>query len=214
MGLTVVTHVDPRAPRNMERCRDTVSDALPRGAQHRIIECAAESHLDYASARFQALQLDQYVVFVDDDDYISIDSLEICSAAIQSSQAGLAFTNEVIVRPTGQIDRVSHAVSYEEIGVSVQKIHHMAMFRSQAVSERAFRAGVYHCCGIDWAMRAEAALLHDAVHVPIDAYFWVHHEHQHHKSPKVLDAARQNIPKLGLEIRSWSDRTGPVPVWR
>lgn len=213
MGLTVVTHTNPKKTRDISKCLESVKAALPENARHEVIELATATAIEYAQARHKTMLLDDIVVFVDDDDYIAPDSLWMCLEAINKTDAGLAFTNEVIVAPDLTERIVSHSTKYELIGITTQIIHHMAMFRTKCVTSKSLDLAVKFECGIEWAMRSQAAFAQGAVHVPIPGYYWVHHAGQHHKDPEVLRVARKNLDQVGSEIRSWSDRKGAVPVW-
>src|ERR1035437_6197625 len=134
--LTVVTHTCKKWNRDLTQCLTSVDEALPKNAKHLIIELDA-SYENFQEARFEVLQLDEIIVFVDDDDYISKDSLNLCLQALEETGAGLAFTDEVLVGIDGREQHHNcRSVNYDMIHYSPQVIHHMAMMRTAAVSSR------------------------------------------------------------------------------
>lgn len=212
MGLTVVTHTMKSWGRDISKCIESVEKAMPAGGKHVIIDLD-ECPQDYQKARYKALELDEFVAFVDDDDYISEESLELCLKAIRETHAGISFTNEVMVNIDGSTTRNCRSVNYNMLPLHPQIIHHLTMLRTSAVSTKPIELALKHNCGIEWMMKADAALSQGAIHVPMDGYYWVQHAKQWHKNPDWQNNFIRNIRTLGNEIRTWSDKTGAIPVW-
>jgi hypothetical protein len=211
-SLTVVTHTCGVWNRDLTRCLASVNEALPKNAKHLVIELDAR-YENFQEARFEAIKLDEFIVFVDDDDYISKDSLQLCLQALEDTGAGLAFTDEVLVGIDG---REQHhncgSINYDMIRCSPQVIHHMAMMRTSAMSSRSIELARKYKCGIEWIMKADAASK-GAIHVPIDGYFWVQHLNQHSRTPVWQTAFRNNLRLIGKELSNWNTLAGKIPSW-
>lgn len=213
MSLTVITHTCKSWNRDITKCLDSVKEALPKNAKHLIIELDKDdSYEKFQEARFNSIKFDEVVVFVDDDDYISKDSLKLCLQALEETGAGLAFTDEVIIGLNGKEQHNSRHVNYDMIKCSPQVIHHMSMMRTSAVGSRSIELARKHKCGIEWIMKADAASK-GAIHVPIDGYFWVQHREQYSKTLKWQEAFRNNIHLIGKELSNWNTLTGKIPSW-
>lgn len=212
MGLTVVTHTMKSWGRDISKCIDSVAAAMPVGGKHVIIDLDDHPH-DYQEERYKALQLDEYVAFVDDDDYISKDSLRLCLEAIKATDSGIAFTDEVVINIDGSRTLNSRRINYNMLPLHPQIVHHLTMIRTSAVSTKPIELALKHNCGIEWMMKADAALHHGAIHVPIEGYFWVQHAKQWHKNADWQNNFIRNTRILGNEIRTWGNKTGAIPVW-
>jgi len=212
MGLTVVTHTMKSWGRDISKCVESVAAAMPLGGKHAIIDLDTCPQ-DYQKARYEALKLDEYIVFVDDDDYVSVDSLKLCFDAINKTGAGIAFTNEVMINVDGSKTINNRQVNYNMLPLHPQIVHHMTMIRTTAVSTKPIELALKHNCGIEWMMKADAALHHDAIHVPIEGYFWVQHAKQWHRNSEWQNNFIRNIRTVGNEIRTWGNKTGAIPVW-
>jgi hypothetical protein len=172
--LTVVTLTRNERPNLLARCKESVKAAMPAGGKHCVIECLS----DFANTRFMASQIDEFVAFVDDDDTIHPDSLKLCLLALKSTGFGLAVTNEIMVNLEGKlIQHLRGEKSYGGISKHPRTIHHLCVFRSNAVDHKALELNTQFGIGIDWFIKASAALKYGAVHVQIDGYSWTQHEH-------------------------------------
>ncbi len=213
--LTVVTHTMKSWNRDLSKCIQSVKDALPSNSKHVIIEL--DDGLDYAGfqeLRFEALKLGEVIVFVDDDDYISKDSLTLCMQALNSVKAGIAFTDEVRMGDKG-IEKVNkYSATYDMISIHPQVIHHMTAIRTCAVTDRAIKLAQKHECGIEWIMKAEAALTMGAIYVPINGYYWVQHDAQYSKSTELQEKYRSSMTQIGIELRTWGNKTGDIPTYK
>lgn len=212
MKLTIVTHTCPKWGRDIARCVDSVSAALPAGSTHEIIEMNDPSI--FQKMRFDALSLGDIIVFVDDDDYISPDSLGLCLAAMGHNDIGLAFTNEVIVQADGSKRHNDRKVSYDMACIHPQIIHHMTAINTKYVTQKSMDLALKYNCGIEWIMKVEAAFNGSAIHIPIDGYYWVQHHDQHHRDRNWQSLFAQNTRKISNVLKSWNTRKGEIPVFK
>lgn len=210
MSLAVVTHTNVRWRRDLTRCVKSVADALPANSKHIIIELDTD-YDGFIEARYEAMGFADIIVFVDDDDYISKQSLELCLAALNETQAGMAYTREMTVFSDGLQRLGPTCTHYADFARSPSAIHHMAAVRSSAVTERSIALARCYGCGIEWIMKAEAALTQGAVHVPHVGYFYVQHPEQ--VSRGISERFARAIKPIGDELRSWRGRTGLIPVF-
>lgn len=216
--LTVVTHTNPNSGRDLSRCIESVKAALPpTGARHVIINVENDENSRSAlmQARWDARELDEYICFVDDDDYISQDSLIKTFAAIRVQQAGVAFTNEVLVDKAGKVlSRNDQVKMFEHIPLTPLIIHHLAIMKTSYLTDEVKVLADQYTMSIEWIMKARCALEGGAIHVPIDGYFWVQHDDQHHKITAWQEAFRKNCPLLTPKLRSWAKFAGPIPQYK
>ncbi len=147
------------------------------------------------------MRLADIIVFVDDDDYISKESLSLCVAAMADNDVGLAYTRERVLRNDGFHCLNYLCRNYEDIYRSPSAIHHMAAVRSSAVTERSLALAAKWGCGIEWIMKAEAALTQGAIHIPHTGYFYVQHPGQ--VSHVVGKQFTKAIKPIGDAFRSW-----------
>lgn len=210
-GLTVVTHTNPSSGRDISKCVESVKAALPPHSRHLIIDTEPSV---FREARYEAMQHDEVVVMVDDDDHISPDSLKLCLQALNDTGAGLAFTYEVMVRRDGTQICNQRRVSYSMMTNHPQVVHQLCAIRTSCVTSRSIEtARRYHGLGIEWIMKTEAGIFHDAVQIPIKGYFWVQHPGQLHLTNSWQEGVRLNLKAVSTEMRAWSDRTDMIPVY-
>jgi len=214
-NLTVVTHTMTSWGRDISKCVESVRAALPPGANHMVIDLDTYAG-DFNHARYDALSLNEYVAFVDDDDYISPESLTLCLEAITNAHAGIAFTDEVVVLADGRNHVNSGTINYNKISISPHSIHHLSLIRSSAVSKDALDIAVEFGSGIEWLIKSSAAMNGGAIHVPIAGYYWIQHDGQYHRTPAVQQQYKDNIRRIGNKIREWQsdkNRNGIIPTY-
>ena len=209
MTVAVVTHTHEHWQRDMTRCVNSVDAALPDGCEHIVIGLDTD-YDGFIEARYAALKLADIIIFVDDDDYISPESIRLCLAALAATDAGLAYTRESLVFSDGNQLNSAVCTHYEAISRSPSAIHHMAAIQSSAVTERSIILAREYGCGIEWIMKAEAALTQGAIHIPHTGYYYVQHQGQ--VSHAVSERFAKAIKPISDELRSWRGRTGSIPV--
>lgn len=177
MGLTVVTHRIKNSTRDMTKCIESVNAALTDGMTHKVIEIP-KGHLDLIYARFNAMYLDDFIVFVDDDDFISKDSLKNCYNALVNSSVGFVYTKEIQVLNTGKMIISPVSLLYSDLIKHPGSIHHMTAFRTSCITEKSLQvalAAKYELTA--WVMKLEAAK-YGAIHIPEVGYYYVRHDKQ------------------------------------
>ena len=212
MSLTVVTQTNTDWNRDLTKCIESVEAALPPGAKHVIIKCDSD-YDKFMQVRYNSMKLDDYVVFVDDDDYISPDSLILAQEALIKTDAGFAFTNEVKVYEDGKIVPSIFTKNYNLISAHPQMIHHMCVYNTKYVTERSIECALRHGRGIEWIIKVDAASNAGAIHVPIVGYYWVQHAEQHHKLDTIRRLYANNMEQIQKELSSWNTKTDKIPVW-
>lgn len=213
LGLTVVTHTNSRLGRDIRRCVESIRNALPENAKHIIIEHDG-SFDSYLIARHDAMKLDDVVVFVDDDDYISEDSLKLCMEALNANDVGIAFTREIKVMENGNHRRNKNPVHHSEICNHPETIHHMVAYRTKYISKRSLDLSLKYGCGIEWTTKADAALAAGAIFIPVDGYYWVQHENQHHKIPEIQNKFKNNLIHMSEEMKKWINEDSEILIWK
>jgi hypothetical protein len=87
-----------------------------------------------------------------------------------------------------------------DIGMHPRSAHHLAVFRRDVVPDEVFGVAKREGIGLDWLMRASAAMLGGAVHVPMVGYHWRRHGTQFSKVTHAEPYARA-IPALRRYLR-------------
>lgn len=212
MGLTVVTHSNKLYKRDLTKCIESVAMALPVNARHVIVDCNS-NYSDFIKARYDALQLDDIIVFVDDDDYISKDSLTHCVAALANTTAGISFTREIKVNTDGTHQANTAPIYCRRMADTPEIVHHMTAIRTSCVSDRSLLLSTKYDIGIEWIIKVDAAFSHGAVHVPIDGYFWVQHAAQHHRDVVRQQLHRAHTPSVRAAMLEWGINFDKIQTW-
>lgn len=209
--ITVVTHHNPHRDIDVTRCIQSVNAALQPGDKHIFIECDGKNYADFAKARFDALKLGDYVCFVDDDDYISIDALSIARRCIiDNPNVGLYFTRES-KDFRGDIIQCKAGDSYECLVKSATAIHHLSIFNTKYLNKECLDVAIQAECGIEWALRCWMALQHGAIHIPIEGYFHVLHDQQ--ISLLMPKYYRQSFSFFKGVFAGWQKHYGQIPTY-
>ncbi len=213
MKLAVVTHTNRAWARDLSQVTKSVNSALPENSCYEIIELD-DGFDNFIEARHAAMALGDIVVFVDDDDYISADSLHLVKQAIEKTNVGVAYTREVIIRADGVHSVVTPTLNYGMIHIHPQIIHHMSAINTQFVTKRSYDTSTQYQCGIEWTMKTDAIGHAGAIHVPVDGYYWIQHKNQNHKIPSVQVAYTTGMRNMRQTIGSWIKQTGVIPTYQ
>ena len=208
LTLTVVTHTSKEMGRDISKCVESIEKALVPGCTHKIINLNLGKDI-FTHARYEAFQLDDIVVFADDD-YISENSLQLCLDAMNGTSAGIVFTNQIKVQINGSEVKNKIDLSYNTPCKDPESIHHMTAYRSSAVSIRSLELSLKHKCSIEWTTKVDAAFSAGAIYVPVVGYYWVQHAHQ---TQSEITAHRLGMPLVKEEFEKWVRPTGIIPTW-
>lgn len=210
MSLTVVTHTRGDRPEWLRRCCASVEQQLPAGAQHRVILCEAQ---DLADARWAALELDEFVAFVDDDDWVVNDSLSLCHQALLTTGAGLAFTGEQRVDVKGNpLHEVVHpSLRLSMLALHPRVAHHLAMIRTSSI-DPVVRTWAEECGGgVEWMIRTSAAFATGAQYVPVTGYCWTQHPGSYSRTPQWEQAYARNQLTMSNHLFTLLKKDQAVP---
>src|SRR5512139_3105677 len=94
--LTAITFTAGDRPAWLRACCKSVEEQKFTGLQHAIIHC--EFKRDWTRLRLEALQFDEFIAFVDDDDIVLENSLQLCLRAIKETGCGVVFTRQCLIR--------------------------------------------------------------------------------------------------------------------
>jgi hypothetical protein len=174
--LTVITLTNGKRSEWLEKCCDSINSFLPKTAKHLIVQCKNYEETD--TQRLISLNHSKYITFVDDDDWIINDSLNICLDLIKSKQLGLVFTDEIIINKNG-LEQPPHGgrgkLFYSDLINKISTAHQLAIYKTDPVLEE-LRLNPLNCSSrIEYWMKAVAGLREGALHVPINGYCWRHH---------------------------------------
>lgn len=211
LSLTVVTHSNVNYQRDTSRCIASVRAALTGACKHVVIPLVTDNN-GFMQARYDALKLGDVIAFVDDDDTITPDALALCLDALNKYPVGVAFTDCTIVCADGQERRAAPCQGYGDIASRPSALHHLVAIRTSAVTPRALALAQQYGCGIEWIMKAEAALTQGAVHIPKVGYHYVRNlpTPQRSRSDAISQAYRAGIGPIGEVLKGWTVVTGGI----
>jgi len=205
-GLAVVTltRFEPERAKWLHECKASV-----RGFEHLVID----GRMQFQETRWRAAHAAEYVAWVDDDDRVVGDALQQCVRALDETGAGVAFTHEARIDADGRTITNPHPwrdVTLRDVAMHPQALHHLAVVRASALApeilEHAQRIGI----GIDWLMRACAALCHGAVRVPVIGYEWRQHARAESQSEHWATAYHDAMPALRAVTKKWLKHDAPI----
>lgn len=198
MKLAVHTLTHNRWPRWNRESMRSVAQGLPDYATHSIIECYG----NFQAARWEALQLGEFVAAVDDDDRLVDDALDLCVHALEMTGAGIAFTYEAQIDANGVNLPVRFGPrTYLDVAMHPRGIHHLAVMRRACLDPRLIEYAEGFGFGIDWLTKAWCALKYGAVQVPVVGYEWRRHQGGlSHQQEAVFTQRVHNMRELTL---SW-----------
>lgn len=168
---------------------------LEPGDFHLIVQTT-----DLMMSRWQSLSLGEVICWVDDDDYVMNDAIPRCKRALEQIDAGIAFTNEKIAHDLAKRD----VRMYSDVATIPSAIHHLAMFRTALMNQCVHEDYLEVGAGLEWLMKGYVALKHNAVHVPIDGYFWTQSPQQHSKTPKWINDYSEKFGAIQAKLRSYA----------
>jgi len=215
--LTAITFTAGNRIPWLRQCSASIAKQRFEGLQHVVVDCHLKS--DWLGLRLKVLDLDNFVAFVDDEDIVMNDSLALCLRALEQTGCGVAFTRQRLMSADGEIGHVygMPPPTLADIVRMPQGIHHLAVMRRDAIDMGQLREVAQHLphgAGIDWAIRANAAALGGAVHVPIDGYGWRRHPGQWHHSKEWKEAFQSGLPRLRETMLSWFKSPGDrIATW-
>jgi hypothetical protein len=199
VGLTIITNTAGNRPRQLEQCCDAVSDMLPPGANHKVIHAN-----DFHAMRWAALDVDDVVAWVDDDDLVTGDSIRRCWDAMQHTGAGLVFTWEQIV--PGRSQRYNVLTHTRQIIEHPRAAHHLAMFRTAGVRPECRTLTEKYGVGLEWFMKASAACSHaGAVQLPYIGYIWRDHGKNYSRQQRYNAQYASKRIAMSREMDAWCD---------
>lgn len=214
LGLTVVTHTDSKSRKDISRCIESVNAALIENSNHLIIDIGKVNLPDFINKRYDAMSLNDIIIFVDDDDYVTPESLRVCVDALRETGAGIAFTQETSVRQDGTFSSIRKKPrTNAAICTSPTVIHHMTAYRTKYVTDRALTLSTQVECGIEWIMKADALARAGSVHIPLMCYYWVQHSEQYSRLPSIVSSYRQKIAHVSAELNTWGIGDTAIPDW-
>jgi len=207
--LAVVTHTNPHVNRDIKRCVDSVAAALPDGAKHFIVDCFSKD--DLPQARVDAMSLGDFVCFVDDDDYITPESLKMCYNTLLMSTYGVVFTQEARVTDNREVISDT-AKTYEDVLKGPRIMHHMSMIRTSAITARGMELAKQAFVGVEWVLKVDAGFNKGIVHIPVVGYYWCQHAQQGHRNTAYNIYEQQ--AKIKEEMRTWVRPAGKIAIMK
>ena len=206
MGLTVVTHIRPGAPSKwFDASKESVQRQLPTGARHVIIEAD-----DLNAARFAALELDDIICFLDDDDLVINNGLNLCYDAM--SDYDLVFTDEELVDEGGAVIHSAQRSNLSTLDLvsNVRTAHHLSMFRT-ALAKDCYHIFEKHQACSDWIIKARVGTAGRPGHLPIVGAQWRQHATSHSKNTQHQEKYSSEVSGLTKDMKRWVAKSSLIP---
>jgi hypothetical protein len=167
----VLTLTKGERPILLEQCKRSVALALPPGARHQVQVCPSLD--DFAVSRIASLSQAKRVAFVDDDDTIHPNGLNVCMQALDESHCGLAHTSHVLMNGDKVQNTYGGPRTYRQIASDPRAIQQLTVIETASVDLHKVK-WLYnkHQLEIDWIIRAAAALSSDSIHIDMIGYYW------------------------------------------
>lgn len=198
MKLAVITFTNGQRAKWLELTSKSISDCLPPDSEHIILQC--KSPKDLEPMRLECLKIAKYITFVDDDDLVVNNSLINCLNVLETTNVGVAFTDEQQVDTLGNplsTDLIIRSgITYRDVSKHPTFIHHLAMINTQAVPSEIITYSNEIGIGAEWLIKASAALTNKAIHVKQIGYQWRQHDSSHHNSNQWVNGYTSSMTKL------------------
>lgn len=185
--LAVVTHTNHERQEWFEESKASVERSLASvahlvDAKHHVIYCPSVEELQ--AYRWKATELADFIVFVDDDDYIIDDALFQCvNALLDNPEAAVAFTNERYIDSDGNTMENPHpeqrVLTYSDMAFAAQTCHHLCLIRTSMIDKHAKHLSEALGWGGEWMLKASAGIRRGAIHIDMDGYAWRRHQGSH-----------------------------------
>jgi hypothetical protein len=154
--------------------------------------------------KWEALQIAEYVAFVDDDDLVEPWALDSCVKALDESGAGLAFTYEKRIDESGStLSQDNRPLQLHDIFCHPRAAHHLSVLRRSSLEVKAIEAAENFGCGIDWFAKACATANLGAVQILKVGYQWRIHSGSYSQSTSEESSFKNNISKMRQLARTW-----------
>lgn len=215
--LFIVTHVNVNREVDRSRCFRSVEKAMVGlDVEWNIIRLDCKSHEEFLTERHKSIENRQgFVVFVDDDDWLEpIAIYDLLRAIEKNHNVGIVYTDEnhAFINDGIIANKIlSKAGScYEDLFYSASRIHHLCAINSAYITQESLILALSSGCGIEWAMKAEAALQHGAMYIPKPHYnYLIHNDRVTSKVNVNFNRCKEIfLPKF----TEWQKYFGKIPV--
>lgn len=175
MKRAVVTLVRKGGDPYLDEC---IASVRASGNPHIIQECGDE----WGQVLYQMKDIADSVAWVDSDDYVYPEVMNKAFELMEETQVGVVYTDEELVRDGKILFKRTGSKSVDEFRKAPFAIHHLAITRKGAVSERALKCINQMHTVYDWPIRLDAAVNFGTKHLPKVGYVWRRHKEQETQS--------------------------------
>lgn len=151
-------------------CRSVVKQWSPD--KYSIIECPTRYAL--FSQRISCIDRHQFTTFVDDDDIVINDSINVCMNVIDRTRVGVVATNQLLCDIGLQVTRAESLTVqklYENVVKTPQELHHLTVLNRDYLDKNWLLEQLPLVGSLfDWLLRISLSYVGGAVHVPIHGY--------------------------------------------
>lgn len=204
----VVTLWDGKHEHFHEMCKASVKESR---VDHLVVRAGDDWQVVLHSLRNEA----DLIAWVDADDIVYPGAINKALDLLESTNAGLVYTDEAMIDGNGTILQESgpKARTLFDLASHPNAVHHLHCTRKYAISNRPldihFRLGAM----VDWSMKVDAAANAGMAHIPEVGYGWRLHGEQITSKPGFQREYQAKIQPIRQELRSWVCTTlNGIPV--
>lgn len=181
------------------------------GCKHKIVVCSKPT--DFNRLRYESSLCDEFVAFVDDDDVIAENALQICVDKLLIHDADLMFTDEYLLWEANEslTDGRRGRRTYEEIASSPIAAHHLVTYKSSMIQSLCLDMANEFNIGIEWFITNCCMRNGKTIHIPLALYTWTQRYNQHNKVNNILFNGQFSKMKKTI-AQVWDTPKGLVPV--
>lgn len=210
MTLKILTSTRGDKPNILAQCQAAVEAVKTHEMEHKILVTPVFE--EWARSKFREVLDSDFTAFVDDDDEV-LDALPEAFEVMKANDVGIVCAPEIIAYPRGHTINTSFNKSYEGVRECPLELHHLCIINPKYVDKDvlAILEKRTDLVGVDWMIKASAALNGGAITLNRYGYRW-------NVTKTVVDQRRlryQGVtPILRTLTQKWGrDKTGRIPVF-
>lgn len=211
-NLTLITHINLNRYIDRAPCFASINTQTDKNFNHKVIYLDCKSNDDFIRKRHKSIKSCYgFFAFVDDDDFIRDDTVCWLNKAISKyPDAGMVYSNERHQMGEYGIIDAKASNEYEGLLWSATRLHHICAINSKYITDKSLELALKAQCGIEWCMKAEAALQYGAVY--INEYLYTYCYHDLMLSHTVQDKFKNSKEIFIPEFKKWQKFFGQIPT--
>lgn len=211
MTLKVLTYTRSESTPTLRQCESAIQAVMSQDMEHKVI--VTNVFEDWAKSKFREVMNSDHAVFVDDDDMV-LDALPEAYQVMLDNDVGIVCAPELIVKSRSLTIPTSFNKSYDAVRYTPLELHHLCIINPKYVDKDllVILEKRTNLVGVDWMIKASAALNGGAITLNRYGYRWNAAKPQ----PQELVLRYKGVtPILRMLTHKWGkDKTGRIPVFQ